>query len=69
MCDYRKGKEEWDRTQLIVEGRINHPKDYGTPTADPLTVKLSLNSVILTPKVQLMTMDQKHLPQHTTQKI
>jgi hypothetical protein len=36
---------------------INYPGDCGTPTADLLTVKLLLNSVISTPGAKFMTMD------------
>ena len=37
--------------------KINYPGDCGTPTADLLTVKLLLNSVISTPGAKFMTMD------------
>ena len=36
--------------------KINYPKDYEMPTADILTIKLLLNSVISTPKAKFMTM-------------
>ena len=38
---------------------INYPDDCGTPTADFLTVKLMLNSVISTPNAKFMTIDIK----------
>ena len=39
--------------------RINYPGDCGTPTADMLTVKLLLNSVISTKNARFMTIDIK----------
>jgi len=38
---------------------INYPDDCGTPTADLLTVKLLLNSVISTANAKFMTIDIK----------
>jgi hypothetical protein len=38
---------------------INYPGDCGTPTADLLTVKLMLNSVISTPNAKFMTINIK----------
>ena len=38
---------------------INYPGDCGTPTADLLTVKLLLNSVISTLNAKFMSMDIK----------
>ncbi len=38
---------------------INYPGDCGTPTADLLTVKLLLNSVISTPNARFMTIKLK----------
>ena len=38
---------------------INYLDDCGTPTADLLTVKLMLNSVISTPNAKFMTIDIK----------
>ena len=37
--------------------KINCPFDYGTPTAQLLTIKLLLNSVISTPGAKFMTID------------
>ncbi len=39
--------------------RVHYPGDTGTPTADILTVKLLLNSIISTPNAKFMTMDIK----------
>ncbi len=39
--------------------RVHSPEDAGTPTADLLTVKLLLNSIISTPNAKFTTMDIK----------
>jgi hypothetical protein len=39
--------------------RVHYPGDAGTPTANLLTVKLLLNSIISTPNAKIMTMDIK----------
>jgi hypothetical protein len=38
---------------------VNYPDDCGTPTADLLTVKLLLNSVLSTENTEFMTIDIK----------
>jgi hypothetical protein len=38
---------------------VNYPGDCGTPTADLLTVKLLLNSIISTPNAKFLTLDLK----------
>ena len=54
VCDVREQKAEKHRTRLTVGGdRINYPDDCGTPTADMLTVKLLLNSVVSTQRGQV----------------
>jgi hypothetical protein len=54
VCDVREHKAEKNRTRLTVGGEIiNYPDDCGTPTADILTVKLLLNSVISTKNASL----------------
>ena len=56
----RLEKEEIYRTRLVAGGdRVNYPGDAGTPTADLLTIKLLLNSIISTPGAKFMTMDIK----------
>ena len=61
VCDVREHKAEKNRTRLTVGGdRINYPDDCGTPTADLLTVKLLLNSVISTKNAKFMTLDIKN---------
>ena len=57
-CKYCKGKVEPNRTRLTVGGdRINYSKHCGMSTADLLTIKLLLKSVIFTHKAKFMTMD------------
>ena len=47
-----------NRTRLVAGGdRVHYPGDAGTPSANLLTVKLLLNSIISTPKAKFMTMD------------
>ena len=60
VVSFRPEKKDPNRVQLTVSGdRINYPSDCGTPTADMLTVKLLLNSVISTNDVRFMTIDIK----------
>ncbi len=39
--------------------RVHYPGDAGTPTAKLITVKLLINSIILTTGAKFMTMDIK----------
>jgi hypothetical protein len=50
-CSIRPEKvDKPNRTRLVAGGdRMHYPFDAGTPTADLLTVKLLINSVISTP--------------------
>ncbi len=59
-CTYCKGKKDKYRTHITM-GRnfVNYPGDCGTPTADLLTVKLLLNSIITTPNAKFMTLNLK----------
>ena len=60
VCNERPEKKDPDRTRITMGGdRINYPGDCGTPTADILTVKLLLNSVISTQHAKFMTIDIK----------
>ena len=53
MVDYLENKEAKGRVRLTVGGdRINYPGEVATPTADLLTVKLMMNSVISTTNAQ-----------------
>lgn len=60
VCNMKPQKEEVFRTRLTVDGsQINIEMDCGTPTASLLTVKMLLNSVILTKGAKFMTLDIK----------
>ena len=48
--------------------RVHYPGDAGTPTADLLTVKLLINSVISTPGAKFFTMDIKDFYLNTPMK-
>jgi hypothetical protein len=53
--------EEPNRTRLVAGGdRVHYPFDTGTPTANLLTVKLLINSMISTPGARFFTMDIKN---------
>ncbi len=55
-----KKLDEPNRTRLVAGGnRVHYPGDAGTPTANPIIVKLLLNSIISTPNAKFMTMDIK----------
>jgi hypothetical protein len=52
--------DEPNRTRLVAgSNRVHFPGDAGTPTADLLTIKLLLNSIISTENARFMTMDMK----------
>jgi hypothetical protein len=52
---------ELNRTRLVAgEDRVHYPFDTGTLTADLLTVKLLINSIISTPGARFFTMDIKN---------
>ena len=58
VCNMRPEKEDPNRARATVMGNmINHPGDNSTPTADLLTVKTLLNSVVSTPGAKFMTID------------
>ena len=60
VCTHRSEKKDPYRTRITMGGNlINYPDDCGTPTADLLTVKLLLNSIISTPNGKFMTIDIK----------
>jgi len=49
-----------NRTRLVAGGdRVHYPGNAGTSTADLLTVKLLINSIISTARAKFMTMDIK----------
>eukprot|EP00804_Cyclotella_cryptica_P014910 CCRYP_000543-RA/>CCRYP_000543-RA protein AED:0.16 eAED:0.15 QI:0/0/0/1/0/0/2/0/870 len=60
VANFRPEKEDPYRIRLTVGGnRINYPGDCGTPTADMITVKILLNSIISTLNAKFMTIDIK----------
>jgi hypothetical protein len=60
VCVYQDSKKDKYHTRITMGGNlINYPGDCGTPTADLLTVKLLLNSIISTPNVKFMSIDMK----------
>jgi hypothetical protein len=53
--------DEPNQTRLVAGGdRVHYPFSTGTPTADLLTVKLLINSLISTPGARYFTMDIKN---------
>ena len=59
-ANYRPEKADPNRSRLTVGGnRLNVPGDCGTPTVDMVTVKLHLNSIILTKGARYCTIDLK----------
>jgi hypothetical protein len=53
--------EEPNRTRLVAGGdRVHYPFDAGTPTANQLTIKLLINSMIFTSRARFFTMDIKN---------
>ena len=50
VCKVCPQKDEVNSTRLTMRGdRINIDMDFGTPTANLLTVKLLFNSIVSTP--------------------
>ena len=61
VVNYRPEKSDPNRVRLTVFGnRINYPGDCGTPTADMLTEKLPINSIISTKGAKFMSIDIKN---------
>ncbi len=60
VCVFCDGKKDKYRTRITMGGNlVNYPGNCGTPTADLLTVKLLLNSIISTLSAKFMTIDIK----------
>ena len=60
VCDDRPQKTEPRRVRWTVGGdKLDYPFDVSTKTADLITVKILLNSVISTPNAKFMTIDIK----------
>ena len=58
VCNYRPENKDLNQCRITVCGNMtNYPGDYGTPTADLLTVRLLLNSVISTEGARFMILD------------
>ena len=69
VVSLRPEKKDPHRVRLTVGGdRINYPDDCNTPTADMLTIKLLLNSVISTKNARFMTIDIKDFYLNTPMK-
>lgn len=61
VCNIRPEKDDPYRTRLVAGGNLlNCPFDTGTPTADIITVKLLLNSIVSTPGAKFMGIDIKN---------
>jgi hypothetical protein len=61
-CSIRPEKlDKPNRTRLVAGGdRVHYPFNMGTPATNLLTVKLLINSVILTPGAKIFMMDIKN---------
>jgi hypothetical protein len=60
ICTFCDGKKDKYRTCITMGGNlINYLGGSGTPTADLLTIKLLLNSVIFMPNVKFTTLNLK----------
>ena len=58
VCNYRPEKKDPNRCRITVgSNMVNYPEDFGTPTADLLTLKLLLNGVISTEGARFMISD------------
>jgi hypothetical protein len=54
VCVYCNGKKNKYRTRITMGGNlVNYTRDCGTPTANLLTVKLLLDSIISTPNAKI----------------
>ncbi len=60
VCVYCNGKKDKYRTRIMMGSNlVNYPGDCRTPSADLITVKLLLNSIISTHHSKFMTLDHK----------
>ena len=58
ICNYRPEKKDPNRCRITVSGNMTkYPGDCGTPTANLLTVKLLLNSIISMKGAKFMILD------------
>jgi hypothetical protein len=60
VCVYRSKKKDPYRTRITMGGNlVNYPDDCDTPTADIITVKILLNSIVSTLNAKFMMIDLK----------
>ena len=60
-CSIRPQKKETHRTRMTIGGNaLDYDGKTKTPTADLITLKLLLNSVLSTPKAKFLTIDIKN---------
>jgi hypothetical protein len=60
VCVYPYEKKDPYRTCITMGGNlVNYPDDCGTPTADIITIKILLNSIISTDNAQFMMINLK----------
>eukprot|EP00804_Cyclotella_cryptica_P002892 CCRYP_009398-RA/>CCRYP_009398-RA protein AED:0.47 eAED:0.47 QI:0/-1/0/1/-1/1/1/0/79 len=60
VANFRPEKDDPYRIRLTVSGnRVNFPGACSMPTADMITVKILLNSIISTVNAKFMTIDIK----------
>ena len=58
VCELKPNKQEKERTRLTVGGNlVDYPGNASSPTADLTTLKTHANSVISTPKAQMVCWD------------
>ena len=61
VCEIRTQKKEVERTRLTVGGNlIDYPDNLRTETADLLTFKILVNSIISTPGAKFLCLDVKN---------
>jgi hypothetical protein len=66
ICTYRSKKKDPYQTRIMMGGNlVNYPNNCGTPTANLLTVKHMLNSIISTTNAKFMTINLKDFYLHT----
>ena len=60
-CNIRPQKKETHRTRMTIGGNLlDYEGNTKTPTADLITLKLLINSVLSTPQAKFMTTDMKN---------
>ena len=61
VCTMRPQKKEIHRTHMTIGGNLlDYDGKTKTPTADLITLKLLLNSILSTPKAKFLTIDIKN---------